>query len=161
MLKSWWFFWWKSWCWVHLDLIDEVGKLYDMAYILMENHVKFVAYKLKEGIAEWWNQLQNIRMQQRKLPIGTWRRMKWLLQDKFLPPDYHQICSNNLRVAHKEIEILSHIQKSSIGFPLITINYNWRTTRQSTLVGSCVQFKNTCFYTTCSPSMKLITLLWR
>jgi len=28
--------------------IDEVDKLFDMPYILMENHVKFVAYKLKE-----------------------------------------------------------------------------------------------------------------
>ena len=27
--------------------IDEVDKLFDMAYIPIENHVKFVAYKLK------------------------------------------------------------------------------------------------------------------
>jgi len=30
-----------------LGWIDEVDKLFDMAYILIENHVKFVTYKLK------------------------------------------------------------------------------------------------------------------
>ena len=33
--------------------IDEVDKLFDIAYILMENHVKFMAYKLN-GIAATW-----------------------------------------------------------------------------------------------------------
>ena len=34
-----------------LDLVDEVDKLFDMAYILMENHVQLVAYKLKRRAA--------------------------------------------------------------------------------------------------------------
>jgi len=44
-------------------LIDEVDKLFDMVYILMENHVKFVVYKLKIRATSWWDQLQHIRMQ--------------------------------------------------------------------------------------------------
>ena len=43
--------------------IDEIDKLFDMAYILMKNHVKFVAYKLKGRVATWWNQLQNFHIQ--------------------------------------------------------------------------------------------------
>ena len=34
-----------------LDWIYEVDKFFDMAYILMEKQVKFVAYKLKRGAA--------------------------------------------------------------------------------------------------------------
>ena len=33
--------------------IDEVDKLFDMVYILIENHVKFVAYRLNEIATVW------------------------------------------------------------------------------------------------------------
>ena len=41
-----------------LDWIYEVDKFFDMAYVPMEKHVKFVVYKFKGGAAAWWNQLQ-------------------------------------------------------------------------------------------------------
>ena len=62
-----------------------------MAYIFIEDHVKFMAYKLKERAAAGCNQLQHIRIQQNKPPIRSWRRMRQLLQSKFLHPNYHQI----------------------------------------------------------------------
>jgi len=55
-----------------------------MDYIPMEDQVEFVTYKLKGRDAAWWNQFQNIRMYQGKLPIRTWRRMKILLQARCL-----------------------------------------------------------------------------
>ena len=48
--------------------IDEIDKLFDMEY-LIEEHVKFVTYKLKGKAPTWLNQLQNILMYQGKPPI--------------------------------------------------------------------------------------------
>jgi len=62
--------------------IDEVNKLLNVVCIPMEDHVEFVAYKLKGRASTWWKQLQNIRMYQGKPPIRTWRRMKKLLQTR-------------------------------------------------------------------------------
>ena len=56
--------------------IDEVDKLLDVMCIPTEDHVKFVAYKLKRRAAACWNQLQHIRMLQGKPPIRTWRKMR-------------------------------------------------------------------------------------
>jgi len=38
-----------------LDWVYEVQKFFDMAYILEEKHVKFIAYKVKGGGAAWWD----------------------------------------------------------------------------------------------------------
>jgi len=59
--------------------IDEIDKLFDMEYIHIVKHVKFVTYKFKRRTVVWKNQLQNIRMYHDKPPIKMWRLMKRLL----------------------------------------------------------------------------------
>jgi len=71
-----------------------VEKFFDMAYIPAEKHVKFVAYKLKGGAGAKWDQLQITRRRQDRPLVMMWRRMKQLLQGKFLSPDYQQILYN-------------------------------------------------------------------
>jgi len=51
--------------------IDKVDKLLGMACIPMEDHVEFVASKLKRRAVAWWNQLQNDCMHQGKSFIRT------------------------------------------------------------------------------------------
>jgi len=64
--------------------IEEVGKLFDMEYIPIEDHIEFATYKLKGRTSTWWNQFQNIYMYQGKSLIRTWRRVERLLQARSL-----------------------------------------------------------------------------
>jgi len=54
-----------------LDWIYEVDKFFDMAYVPTEKQIKFVTYKLKGGVAAWWDQLQISRRHQGKQPMMT------------------------------------------------------------------------------------------
>ena len=82
---------------IESDWVYEVEKFFDMAYISEEKHVKFVAYKIKGGGAAWWEQLQITRRRQDTPPVMTGRRVKQLLQDRFLSPNYHQILYNQFK----------------------------------------------------------------
>jgi len=64
--------------------INEVGKLFGMEYIPIEDHIEFAAHKLKGRTSTWWNQFQNIYMYQCKSLIRTWRRVERLLQARSL-----------------------------------------------------------------------------
>jgi len=79
---------------IFLDWVYEVKKFFDVAYVPEEKHIKFIAYKIKRGADAWWNQLEVTRRRQGKSSVMTWRRMKQLLQGRFLSPDYQQILYN-------------------------------------------------------------------
>ena len=55
-----------------------------------DKQVCLVAYKLKEGAFAWWDRVQLNRTHKWKLLIWSWRRMKRLMANRLLPPNYQQ-----------------------------------------------------------------------
>ena len=72
----------------YLDWVSEVEKFFDYMGTANDKQVCLVAHKLKGGVFAWWDRVQLNRTRERKLPIRLWRRMKILMADRFLPPDY-------------------------------------------------------------------------
>ena len=74
----------------YLDWVSEVEKFFDYMGTTNDKQVCLVAYKLKGRASAWWDRVQLNHTRERKLPIRSWRRMKRLIVDQFLPPDYQQ-----------------------------------------------------------------------
>ncbi|CAN0876361.1 hypothetical protein LINGRAHAP2_LOCUS11270 [Linum grandiflorum] len=74
-----------------LDWQVDIDRFFDLMGVPENKQVKMVAIRLKSIAAIWWNKLVFQRQCQRKAPIRTWRRMKQLMLEHFLPNDYEKI----------------------------------------------------------------------
>ncbi|XP_057509150.1 uncharacterized protein LOC130791839 [Actinidia eriantha] len=56
----------------------------------IEGFLDWIVEVERGGASTWWDNLQQSHSRQRKAPIRTWRRMRKLMEERFLPPDYQQ-----------------------------------------------------------------------
>jgi len=71
-----------------LDWKIDVDRFFEVMDVPTDRQLKMVAIRLKSTAAVWWDKLVVQRRRQNKHPIRTWRKMKQLMLDRFLPEDY-------------------------------------------------------------------------
>ncbi|PNX69899.1 hypothetical protein L195_g056971, partial [Trifolium pratense] len=74
-----------------MDWQIDVDRFFDVMDVPENKQVKMVAIRLKSTAAVWWDRLVVQRKRRKKRPILTWRKMKRLMLERFLPEDYEQI----------------------------------------------------------------------
>lgn len=106
-----------------LDWQIDVDRFFDVMSVPENKQVRMVAIRLKSTAAVWWDKLVMQRKRQRKEPIKTWRRMKRLMLERFLPEDYEQIlykmyieCAQGKRtVTEYTAEFLRYSERNDVG----------------------------------------------
>lgn len=72
-------------------------QFFEYMEILEYQQVKLVSYKLRGGVAIWWDQVQLNRHREGKRAVNTWHKMKQLIHKQFLLSDYEQILKQQYR----------------------------------------------------------------
>ncbi|KAD3641639.1 hypothetical protein E3N88_30863 [Mikania micrantha] len=73
-----------------IDWLQTVERVFDLRDVPDTFKVKLVAVKLRSYASLWWEHVKKKRAQEGRSKVKTWIKMKNLLRDKFLPPNFHQ-----------------------------------------------------------------------
>lgn len=74
-----------------LDWHIDVDKFFDVMGVPESKQVKMVANRLKGVASRWWERIVLQRQRQGKRLVKTWRRMRRLMMDRFLPENYESL----------------------------------------------------------------------
>ncbi|KAJ9555026.1 hypothetical protein OSB04_009640 [Centaurea solstitialis] len=75
---------------VFIDWLQTVERIFDLRDIPDKYKVKLVAIKLRKYASLWWEHIKKKRAQEGRSKVRTWEKMKKLLREKFLPPNFRQ-----------------------------------------------------------------------
>jgi len=73
-----------------LDWLNTVGRVFEYKDIPNDKKVKLVALKRRRYALIWWNNVLSKRARKGKGKVRSWRKMRFKLKAKFLPPHYVQ-----------------------------------------------------------------------
>lgn len=73
-----------------LEWVETVERIFEYKDVVEEKKVKLVARRLRKYASTWWTNVVSKKNRQGKGPIRSWKRMKRLMKEKFLPSYYLQ-----------------------------------------------------------------------
>ncbi|XP_042047201.1 uncharacterized protein LOC121793062 [Salvia splendens] len=90
-----------------LDWVTDVDRFFEHVEVPNEKRAAMVACRLKSSPAAWWDRQLRDRELQGKARVCTWRKMRGMIVDEYLPADYDQVlfqqyqcCQQNNRSVH-------------------------------------------------------------
>lgn len=72
------------------DWLQTIERIFELRDISENYKVKFLALKLRKYASMWWETVKTKRRREGKSKVMTWLKMKKLLREKFLPPNFRQ-----------------------------------------------------------------------
>lgn len=90
-----------------IDWLRTVDRIFEYRDVSESTKVKMVALKLRSYASTWWSNICASRDRKGKGKVKTWRKMKKLLKEKFLPTYYVQETFSkfhNLKQGSKSVE---------------------------------------------------------
>ncbi|XP_059067541.1 uncharacterized protein LOC131858345 [Cryptomeria japonica] len=95
-----------------MDWIEALENYFECEVVLPSQRVKLAKSKLKGPTLNWWNFLQNERLEEGKEVISTWTRMKAELKRQFVPDDYEVTLHKKLQnLKQKDLDVSSYTQE--------------------------------------------------
>ncbi|KAG6415636.1 hypothetical protein SASPL_123049 [Salvia splendens] len=79
-----------------LDWVTDVDRFFEHVEVLNEKRAAMVACRLKSVAAAWWDMQLRDRELQGKARVFTWRKMRGMIVDEYLPADYDQTTRTKL-----------------------------------------------------------------
>nr|GEV28673.1 hypothetical protein [Tanacetum cinerariifolium] len=73
------------------DQTEDNRQVFEFKVVPENKRVSLIATKLHGWVFAWWKQLKLTRERVRKLRVTSWRKMKKLLREKFIPYNYQRL----------------------------------------------------------------------
>ncbi|GJU53087.1 reverse transcriptase domain-containing protein [Tanacetum coccineum] len=90
-----------------IDWLVAVKEVFEFKEVPENKRVSLIATKLRGRASAWWQQLKLTRERIGKPRVTSWRKMKKLLRENFIPPNYQRLMYQrlqNLKQGTKSVE---------------------------------------------------------
>ncbi|GJR74757.1 putative nucleotidyltransferase, ribonuclease H [Tanacetum coccineum] len=80
-----------------IDWLVDVKEVFEFKKVPENKRVSLIATKLRGRASAWWQQLKLTREKVRKPRVTSWRKMKKLLRENFIPHNYQRLMYQRLQ----------------------------------------------------------------
>ena len=75
---------------VYYDWEGEMDQYFDWVDMTEKIEFELARFKLIRQASVYWRNVEKLIKRRGEFPVATWKEMKFMLREKYLPPSYHQ-----------------------------------------------------------------------